>query len=236
MVSLSLKNRFNLSDKVHDNKLQILGKLAASLTHEIKNPLSVLKLNLDYLKMSQENFDEETIECIDASIEAADIINQLIHNTLEFSRKDKELFEEVELNSIIKKAENITRGIANKKNVSVNLNLDNNLPVIKVNETNILQVFVNIISNAIEASPPNTAIDVNTFSMNDQISAEVIDEGIGIDKDDHDRIFDEFYTNKENGTGLGLHVCKSILEEHGASFDFTNNELKGTKFRIKFDV
>ena len=66
-----------MTDKVHNNKLQILGKLAASLSHEIKNPLSVLKLNLDYLKLSKEKFDEETNECIDASLEAADMINQL---------------------------------------------------------------------------------------------------------------------------------------------------------------
>ena len=76
-----------LPAKVHENKLQILGKLAASLTHEIKNPLSVIKLNLDYLKMSSEKYDEETLECIDASLEAADMIDKLIYNTLEFSRK-----------------------------------------------------------------------------------------------------------------------------------------------------
>ena len=82
-----------MTDIVHNNKLQILGKLAASLTHEIKNPLSVLKLNLDYLKMSRDNFDSETNECIDASIEAAEMINKLIHNTLEFSRKNKNSYE-----------------------------------------------------------------------------------------------------------------------------------------------
>ncbi len=87
-----------MTDKVHNNKLQILGKLAASLSHEIKNPLSVLKLNLDYLKLSKENFDEETNECIDASLEAADIINQLVYNTLEFSRKNKDAFEDCNIN------------------------------------------------------------------------------------------------------------------------------------------
>jgi signal transduction histidine kinase len=93
--------RANLTVNVHENKLKIFGKLAASLTHEIKNPLSVLKLNLDYLKMSKDNFDQEIIECIDASLEAAEIINQLIHNTLEFSRKNRESFEETALNLII---------------------------------------------------------------------------------------------------------------------------------------
>lgn len=225
-----------MSDKVHDNKLQILGKLAASLTHEIKNPLSVLKLNLDFLKMSEENFDQEINECIDASLEATDIINQLIHNTLEFSRKNKDRFEEANLNHIIDKAILITKGISNKKNIEFILKFEGQLKPVNVNETSILQVFVNIISNAIEASQPNGRIFINTYNLENQICAEVIDEGIGINENDKDKIFDEFFTNKEDGTGLGLHVCKKILNEHGAIFNLTNRKDRGTIFIIKFNI
>ncbi|MCW8850395.1 MAG: HAMP domain-containing histidine kinase [Melioribacteraceae bacterium] len=224
-----------MTDKVHNNKLQILGKLAASLSHEIKNPLSVLKLNLDYLKLSKKNFDEETNECIDASLEAADIINQLIYNTLDFSRKNKDTFEECNINSIIDKSISITKGLANKKNIGFVLNLDENLSEIKGNETNILQVFINIISNGIEASNNNSKITINSYQNNGKVCAEVIDEGIGIKEEDLDKIFDEFFTCKENGTGLGLSVCKSILEAHEAKFDLKNNNESGTKFKIEFN-
>lgn len=223
-----------MADKVHDNKLQILGKLAASLTHEIKNPLSVLKLNLDYLKMSKEKYDEETNECIDASLEAADIINQLIHNTLEFSRKTRDDYDQININEIIKKAINITKGSANKRNIVFELNLNNSIEDVTANETNILQVFINIISNGIEASLDNSKITINTFQNNGNICAEVIDEGVGISEEDHERIFDEFYTNKEDGTGLGLSVCKAILEEHNAQFKLSNNTTNGTRFNIEF--
>lgn len=223
-----------MTDKVHNNKLQILGKLAASLSHEIKNPLSVLKLNLDYLKLSKENFDEETNECIDASLEAADIINQLIYNTLDFSRKNKDTFDDCNINSIIDKSISITKGLANKKNIGFVLNLDENLSEIKGNETNILQVFINIISNGIEASNNNSKITINSYQNNGKVCVEVIDEGIGIKEEDLDKIFDEFYTCKENGTGLGLSVCKSILEVHEAKFDLKNNSDAGTKFKIEF--
>lgn len=225
-----------MTDKVHDNKLQILGKLAASLTHEIKNPLSVLKLNLDYLKMSSEKYDEETIECIDASLEAAEIINQLIHNTLEFSRKNKDEFEEYNLNEIIKKAINIIKGAASKKNVELILNLDNTLCDLKVNETNILQVFVNIISNGIEASVENSKVFINTFKENGSVIAEVIDEGVGIKEGDSNKLFDDFFTNKETGTGLGLSVCKTILNEHNGNYSLSNNDEQGTKFKIEFSA
>ena len=223
-----------MADSVHDNKLKILGKLAASLSHEIKNPLSVLKLNLDYLKMSSEKFDNETNECIDASLEAADIINQLIHNTLEFSRKNKEDFEECNINEIINKAINITKGNANKRNISFHVNMDETLDSIVVNETNILQVLVNIISNGLEASKSDSKIMINSFSENNKVCVDIIDEGSGITEEDRTKVFDEFYTQKEGGTGLGLSVCKTILNKHEAIFSLKNNPEKGTRFRIEF--
>lgn len=223
-----------MTDKVHDNRLQILGKLAASLTHEIKNPLSVLKLNLDYLKLSKEKYDQETMECIDSSLEAAEIINQLVYNTLELSRRSQNSFDKSNLNDIIEKALNITKGLANKQNVIFELNLNESIKPINADETKILQVFVNLISNGIEASHQNAVIKIRTFAKNGKVIAEVIDEGIGISDEDIDKIFDEFYTNKENGTGLGLSVCKSILDEHGAKITVNNNFENGTQFNIEF--
>lgn len=224
-----------MSDKVHENKLQILGKLAASLTHEIKNPLSVLKLNLDYLKLSEEKFDQETIECIDSSLEAAEIINQLVYSTLELSRRNRNSFEKSNLNEIVEKALTITKGLANKKGITFELNLDESIENIDANDTNILQVFLNLISNGIEASQDNSVIKIKTSQNNGKVIAEVTDEGVGIDDKDIDKIFDAFYTNKENGTGLGLSVCKSILDEHRAKITVNNNFEKGTQFKIEFD-
>ncbi|MBK8944997.1 MAG: HAMP domain-containing histidine kinase [Ignavibacteriae bacterium] len=223
-----------MSNNVHENKLKILGKLAASLTHEIKNPLSVIKLNLEFLKMNTEKFDQETIECIDSSLEAADMIDKLIYTTLEFSRKSKDDYNYYCINEIIQKSIHITKGNANKKNIAFKLNLIDNLAKVKVNETKILQVFVNIISNSIEASNINSNIFINTFENNGNVNVEIIDEGFGILDEKKNEIFEEFYTSKDNGTGLGLSVCKTILEEHEAAFEFKNNKTKGTIFTIQF--
>ncbi len=231
-----MKDKIVNKDSVHDNKLKILGKLAASLSHEIRNPLSVLKLNLEFLKMNSEQYDEETNECIDAAIEAANIINELTQNTLEFSRKNKNEIEFYQLNNIIRKAIQITKGNAGKKNISYKLNLASDLPELEINETKILQVIVNLLSNAIEASSPNSGITINSFEKNGSINLEVIDEGTGFSELVKDEIFTEFYTNKKSGTGLGLSVCKTLLEEHNAEILAKNNETKGATFIVKFPL
>ena len=221
---------------MHENKLQILGKLAASLTHEIKNPLSVIKLNLEFLKMNVEKFDQETIECIDSSLEAADMIDKLIYSTLEFSRRSKDEFNYYCINEIIQKSLQITKGNANKKNINFQLNLADKLSKIKVSESKILQVLINIISNSIEASGSNSKILINSFENNGKVNVEIIDEGLGISEEKKNIIFDDFYTSKDNGTGLGLSVCKTILEEHNADFELKNNSVKGTIFTIQFNL
>ena len=221
---------------MHENKLQILGKLAASLTHEIKNPLSVIKLNLEFLKMNVEKFDQETIECIDSSLEAADMIDKLIYSTLEFSRRSKDEYNYYCINEIIQKSLQITKGNANKKNINFQLNLADRLSKIKVSESKILQVLINIISNSIEASNRNSKISINSFENNGKVNVEIIDEGLGISEEKKNIIFDDFYTSKDNGTGLGLSVCKTILEEHNADFELKNNSVKGTIFTIQFNL
>ena len=231
-----MKNKIQLKDSIHDNKLKILGKLAASLSHEIRNPLSVLKLNLEFLKMNSEEYDNETNECITAAIEAANIINELTQNTLEFSRKNRDDLEFYQLNNIIKKAIQITKGSASKKNINYTLNLNPTIPELEINETKILQVIVNLLSNAIEASLPNSNITLNSFEKNDSIHLEVVDEGSGFNEFMKDEIFTEFYTNKEDGTGLGLSVCKTLLEEHNAEIIAKNNETKGATFIVKFPL
>ncbi len=225
-----------LADKIHDNKLKLLGKLTASLSHEIKNPLSVLKLNLDFLKMGEEEFDAETNECIDASLESVDLINKLIQNTLEFSRKNKGGFELQQVNEIIYKAISITKGSAVKKSVNFLLNLNPSLQEIEINETKILQVIVNLITNAIEASENKGQIIVNSEIEDNHIIIEVIDEGCGISNEDKEKIFSEFYTSKEEGTGLGLNVCKDILDEHEAEIFVVDNATKGSNFTVKFPI
>jgi len=235
-IDLTQSQTTEVSETIQQNKLLILGKLAASLAHEIRNPLFAIKLNLDYLQMSEKNFSTEEKEAINSSLEAANIIQYLIENTLEFSRKSNNDKEYISINAIITQALELSKSLRKHKNISFNCGLNDSLPLIYMNRNNILQVVVNLITNAVEASPANSRIELKTyFDVNENLIVfEVQDYGIGITEKDKEKIFSDFYTNKKKGTGIGLGVCKKILEEHDSSIEFISSENKGTTFFVRF--
>ena len=212
-----------------------MGKLSATLAHEIRNPLSALKLNLNYLKMSEEEFDPEIIECLNSCVEAADRIQDLIENTLEFSRTPTRDDREVNINDISIQAIDILTGTAKKKNIDIISEFAENLPNIIFNKNKILQVFINLITNAIDASERNSHIKLRSYLNNKKdVIFEVEDNGVGINEEAKEKIFTDFYTSKRSGTGLGLSVCKKLLEEYECEISFKSVENKGTTFKILF--
>ncbi len=223
------------SDNVQDNKLQILGKLTASLIHEIRNPLSAIKLNLDYLKMIENELPGEAVESVDYSLDALTRIQYLVDNVLTFSRKNITGTNSSSLNEITKDAISIMKYEAERKKVRMDFDLDGTLPGGKLDKSRILQVFLNLITNAIESCTSGGNIFIKTYKqLPDTVIWEITDTGVGICDDDKVKIFNDFYTSKEKGTGLGLSVCKMILNEYDADIDFESTVGKGTKFIIKF--
>ncbi len=224
-----------LKDEIQNNKLLMLGKLAASLAHEIRNPLSALKINLDYLSLSNRDFNEEISESIDTCIEATERIQNLIDDTLEFSRaadKDVRLYL---INEVAEQAITIVRSSSKRKKIRIEADLNQQLSYLSFNKNKILQVVLNLITNAVEASSPGNVVKVKTYlSDNENIILEVEDNGTGIRNEDKNKIFKDFFTTKVDGTGLGLTVCKMLLSDHKARIEFKSKVGEGSKFFIKF--
>ncbi len=224
-----------MNNEIQNNKLILLGKLSASLSHEIRNPLAALKLNLNYLKMMQDDFDKEAAESISSSLEAAERIQNLVETTLDFSRRPKKDTGLFSLNNIIEKAVQIMHSNAKRRNIRIELFLQKDLPQINLNKNKILQVILNLLTNAIEASERDGVVNVKSSLSRDKnvVLLEVEDFGVGINEEEKAHIFKDFYTNKSNGTGIGLSVCKMLLDEHKAEFYFHSEEGKGTKFFVE---
>ncbi|MAT57554.1 MAG: hypothetical protein CMF23_06230 [Ignavibacteriae bacterium] len=226
-----------MKNEVQNNKLVILGKLAASLAHEIRNPLSAIKLNLSLLEMSVEKYDPDTKESVLSAMEAVERIQYLIESTLEFSRKNVKDTDLYSLNTIAEQSLEIITSAARRKSIEIVPELSNNLPMVNISKNKTTQVILNLLTNAIEASPRNSQIFLRTYkSGKEKIIMEVADLGCGIKDEDKVKIFTDFYTNKKNGTGLGLSVCKMLLEEQNAEIDFNSKEGEGTTFTVKFKV
>ncbi len=225
-----------IDDNIQDNKLQIIGKLTASLIHEIRNPLSAIKLNLDYLSMIETELPSEVVESVDVCKDALSRIQYLIDNMFTFTRRNLKGHQKCSINEITKNAVGMMRANAERRNVHIGLDLDEKLPIGYFDQSKLLQVFLNLITNAIESCENRGEIKIKTFRESlDYIVWEITDNGIGICEEDKEKVFQDFYTSKEKGTGLGLSVCKMLLQEYQADLEFESKIGQGTKFFIKFN-
>lgn len=222
-------------DKIISNKMIILGKLTARLTHELRNPLSAIKLNLDYLKMFSKELPDHANDTVDSTIEAFERVHYLIENILDFSRQSYQSNSNCNINDISRRAISIVKGTPGPGEWQIIADLDENIPTLTFNNNELLQVFLNLMTNAIEASEDNCLIEVKSyFNESGNVVWSIKDRGVGIDDKDGLKIFDDFFTKKTNGTGLGLGVCKRILESNNAKLTFKSSNGDGTTFYITF--
>ena len=225
---------------IQNNKLELLGKLAATLSHEIRNPLSVLQLNLHYLKTYNENLNQENIELINTCEVALERITNLVENILEFSRRPIDDLEVISLNEIIEQSLIILNPITSRQSVNFIKVYEEEMTPLHLNRNKILQVILNLLTNAVEASTRGSKIVVKTKRIEQNgdccVMCEIQDFGIGISEPDKDKVFQEFFTKKKQGTGLGLSVCKKILEEFKAEIFFESKLGSGTTFFLKFPL
>ncbi len=226
-----------LDKLIQDNKLQILGKLTASLVHEIRNPLSAIKLNLDYLKMIEEELPPDANDSVEASAEALYRIQYLVENLLAFSRRRQNGLQLTSLNDVSNNAITILSEHSRRINVLLKSELEPELPLINIEKSVFLQIFLNLITNAIESCESGGIVSVKTKKISsNKIIWEVEDNGKGISEEEKKEIFNDFYTNKPNGTGLGLSVCKMLLENYNSNLQFESKLGEGTRFYIVFDL
>ncbi|MHB8338069.1 MAG: ATP-binding protein, partial [Ignavibacteriaceae bacterium] len=195
-----------------------------------------IKMNLDYLDMIETELPAEAIESVLVCNNALSRIQYLMDNVLTFTKKNFSGAKKCSINEITNNAFEIMFPAALKKNIKLLVSLEDQIPQGFYDRGKLLQVFLNLITNAIESCENGGEIVIKTYRQNsDYVIWEISDTGVGINEDDKDKIFQDFYTNKEKGTGLGLSVCKMLLQEYQADLYFESTQGVGTKFFIKFN-
>ena len=215
-------------------RLATLGQIASNIAHEIRNPITGIRLGLDILepKLSSGN-DAEIFQGISSDIDRLDgILKQL----LDYAKVKKKSREFVKINQLLNESLVLLRKEAEQKGIRIVTEFSEILPEIKLDKGQIHQAIVNIVLNSIQAIDGIGTITIKTthVNINDILGVQIIveDNGCGIPEENLFRINNLFFTTKEEGTGLGLPMSQKIIREHGGSIVFESEEKVGTSVKL----
>ncbi|MDH3215878.1 MAG: cache domain-containing protein [Candidatus Krumholzibacteria bacterium] len=220
-------------------KLASVGRLAAGVAHEINNPLTGV-LTFSNLLLQDTDLSSRAREDVQVIVDETTRCREIVKNLLDFARETAPEIVPTSVNAIVEKTLDIVRKQSLFGNIVIEKRLRTDLPKTPVDPNQIQQVILNIILNAAEAMPDGGTLTLSSNYGADRhfIKISVQDTGTGIPKNDLDRIFDPFYTTKQQGkgTGLGLAVSYGIVEQHGGNIAVSSQVNKGSTFEINLPV
>jgi len=225
--------RQNIQQMKKTERLTAAGQLAASLAHEIRNPLASISGAAGILARGQAPAEDRE-ECLDILMRESQRLNKLLTNFLDFARPRLPRFQWTEPVSVINAVAVLAQHAAISHDVELRQQMPTRLREVEVDAEQIKQVLLNLIINAVQATEGSGTVLIRSYVTQDKWCVEVCDEGRGVPQEDLDRIFDPFFTTKENGTGLGLAVVANIIPQHGGSLHCSRNgERRGMTFRME---
>jgi signal transduction histidine kinase len=228
------------AELVQAERLAAIGKMAAHVTHEIRNPLSSMGLNIEMLEeelatMGETSESRQLVRAIKREIER---LAELSEEYLRVARRPVPHFEKESLADLVREVVEFIRPELAKAKVSCEVEIDEALPAVAFDEGQIRQALLNLIRNAREATQPTGGrlwVRVKSSGKSNGaggVDLVVDDDGSGIKDDVRDKVFDPFFTTKERGTGLGLALTRQIVEAHGGTISCEARLPRGTRFFV----
>ncbi len=229
---------------IETGRLASIGELAAGIAHEINNPVAIMVQEagwIDDLLAEGEPISGANLEEIERAVgqirTQGDRCKEITYKLLSFARKTDPTVREVELNDLVDEVTGLTSQKTRYANVRIVTELSPDLPPIQAAPSELQQVLLNLVNNAIDAiERPGGTVTVSTRASGDDVVLEVSDTGKGIPEANLARIFDPFFTTKPvgQGTGLGLSICYGIIEKMGGTITVESEIEKGTTFSVVF--
>ncbi len=213
------------------DKLSALGVLAAGISHEIRNPLTGMKMIVQLLEseFSVEDSRREPLRIIQGEI---DRLEGIVGNLLDFAKPSKPKAIDVDVGEVIDDCCKLARNQINKQRIRFARNICENCPQIVGDPDQLKQVFLNILTNAIQALKPDGLLAINIDQRDESVVVAFEDSGSGIPPERLPDIFNPFMTTKEDGTGLGLSMAQRIVEEHGGRIEVQSVLGEGSTFSV----
>lgn len=229
---LDRRERMLRLEQQRTENLAGLGRLAAGLAHEIRNPLTFIKSATQHLS-DYYNYQTEDTELSKVVLEEINRINQHIEELLLLGRIDPKQFGPVNLGQVIFQTVKLARSAAVESGVEMSVSLEENgIMIARGNADLLRQLLSNLIINGIQAMGDGGKLCIRLRRQCDRFRLEVEDTGRGIDPAIADRIFDPFFTTKEKGTGLGLSIAHSVARAHGGGLELVRSDASGTCFGL----
>jgi signal transduction histidine kinase len=226
--------------------LAAVGQATTQVAHEIRNPLGSIRLGVSMLRDSVS--DKEALNTIELVERGIKHLNKLVVDVTQFSRQKALERSRVDLHDSLDRSIDLVSERIREKNATVNRRFTQTLIVGQWDADQLRQVFVNVIANAVDASPENSVVTISTETLDLEVDggdanarktyARVVieDRGKGMDETTRDRIFEPFFSTKKRGTGLGLAIVKQIVEQHGGRISVASELGGGSKFTIDLPV
>ncbi len=213
------------------DRLSAIGQLSAGLAHEIRNPLASIEGAIDILERDPGS-EEKRQEFFGIMKKECQRLKRLLTNLLDFARPRPPRIQAVGIARIVESVVSLAGPVAERCGITVRTAIPADLPDVECDAEQLQQVVLNLALNAIQAMSGGGCVTLAAHKQDSQIVVLVQDEGSGIPSEDLDKIFDPFYTTKENGTGLGLSVAHQIINQHGGAITVEANPDKGMTFAV----
>lgn len=220
------------AETFHAAKLSILGRMTTGIIHEIGNPISSLAARLKLMEDRQDPaYLKESLAILNSQTRR---ISRIVQGVTGFARPGQRESRLFEMNPLISEAIGIIRLDPRAKKVNLLSSLDSPSPEIYGNRDQILQVFLNLLLNAVDALPDGGMISVDIVQGDDSIRTIVSDTGMGMNEETRKRVFEPFFSTKKEGkgTGLGLSISKELVEAHGGRIEMDSEPGLGTRFEV----
>lgn len=219
---------------LHQEKMAAFGLLAAGIAHEVGNPLTSISTLVQLLE--RRDPDEYTRERLGLVNSQLTRIQGTLRELVTFSRPASDLRDRVGLHEIVGEALGIAKYYKGVKGRKVTADVPADLPPLFGVRDQLVQVFFNLVLNAVDATPKGGSVTIAAAREGDSVVATVADDGHGIDPAHRDRLFRPYFTTKRHGTGLGLFVTRKLVEAHGGAIACHSAPGEGTTFRLTFPV
>jgi signal transduction histidine kinase len=220
---------------IRSKRLEAMGHLAQGVAHEIRNPVTTIGGFARRIKQAVKG-DFRLYRYISIILDESERLESLVKEVNEFSRLLKPTFKLDNISKVISHVSEKFRPLANKNGIDVQIHLDQGLPLIKMDASQLTTAFSNILENALEAMPDGGELRIDARLEGKSILIRISDTGKGISQNDLDSIYDPFYTSKTRGAGLGLTMVHQIVINHEGEIKSKSEESLGTTLTIRFPV